>query len=152
MASPDAVASLAATLEQLSSAGPERDGAEANLNAFVQNHTSSAVLALVQIGQSNPTEALRAHAFILLRRFLFRPLPNADFNSPLSREVWDLLDEATRSTMQASLLQSLLSAAGRKEKERGVICDLVAAVENAGGSRGGSKSFFPFGRSGWSRS
>lgn len=140
VATPDFVSSLASTLVALSSAGPERASAEAYLDTLLHEHTGSVLSGLAQLGLSHPDHVQRVLAFVLLRRFAFRPLSSADPKSA-PREVWDLVDDKTRTEVQDALIQSLMQGAARKEKERGVICDVIAEVENAGVKRGGGAFF-----------
>ncbi|KAL8277567.1 hypothetical protein RQP46_009999 [Phenoliferia psychrophenolica] len=138
VASPDFVSSLASTLAALGAPGQERIEAEAFLDTLLHEHTSATLQGLAQLGLSHPDHVQRALAFILLRRLAFRPLSTADPKTA-PREVWDLVDDATRTAVQDNLIQSLMQGAARKEKERGVICDVIAEVENAGVKRGGAK-------------
>lgn len=145
MASPSAefVASLVHTLEQLASAGDERKAAEDYLSSTLLSQSPSHVLlGLVTIGVTNADEALRTLAFVLLRRLAFRPIAGQDPSNPLTRDVWDLVEESTRTSVQNALLQCLSQSAQRRERERGVICDVIAEVERAGLARASASSPF----------
>lgn len=146
MASPSAdfIATLVNTLQQLGSAGDERKAAEDHLSTTLLSQSPSQVLlGLVTIGATHADESLRTLAFVLLRRLAFRPIAGQDANNPLSRDVWDLVEEATRSNVQNALLQCLNESAQRRERERGVICDVIAEVERAGLERASASSPFP---------
>ncbi|KAK4702297.1 hypothetical protein P7C70_g3932, partial [Phenoliferia sp. Uapishka_3] len=132
---PDFTNALSATLLHLSSAGPERAQAESQLSTLLSSSPSSVLSSLIQIAEHHPDHIQRVLAFVLLRRFAFRPLPLSD----ASRDVWDLVDEGTRESVREGLISCLMKGAARKEKERGVICDVIAEVENAGLKRGGAK-------------
>ncbi|KAM0755210.1 ARM repeat-containing protein [Meredithblackwellia eburnea MCA 4105] len=140
------VTSMEKLLELLSSPGPERVQAEAQLDQLLRDNMGATLTGLVQVGAGitgTTTETTRVLAFVLLRRYAFKPLPlkvdePADVTSSNgSRQGWDLIDDQAKKTIQAGLLHALGNAGLKRENERGIICDVVSEVENAGTSRGG---------------
>lgn len=135
MATPDFIPQLIQTLTAVTSAGPERVEAEANLNSILASNPSATLLGLVQIGSEGPSEPLRILAFVLFRRLAYKAFLPSDLGNPLAKEVWDMITLASQTLIQEALLRCLVSADKRRESERNAICGVIAQVEKAGMGR-----------------
>jgi hypothetical protein len=97
------------------------------------------LLALINLGANSPEVSVRTLAFVLYRRLAFQPLPSKTPVTGAEQDVWDGLDDRSKAGIKAGLLRAVANDL-RGEKERQVVCDAVAATQNAGEERQGQST------------
>lgn len=108
---------------------------ELYLNLLIINSPESVLISLATIGRSSTDPLIRFTAFTLLRTLPFKPLPGAA-EDPLSRQVYELINDVSKEMVQEKLLDCLINCADKKPAERSAIADCIAAFAAAGMDKG----------------
>ncbi|KAF8521902.1 ARM repeat-containing protein [Hysterangium stoloniferum] len=107
-----------------------RSSAERAVNEKLAETPEVYLLALVQLARTEPNEVMRSFALVLLRRILFRPLPDSPSVLRSTRiTLYDHLSEPTRTALERALLSALSHepSASVRPKLADTITDLASA-------------------------
>ncbi|GJJ16311.1 hypothetical protein Clacol_010608 [Clathrus columnatus] len=107
-----------------------RSSAESAVNEKLAETPDVYLLALVQLARTEPDEVMRSFSLVLLRRILFRALPNTSSTLRSTRiTLYDHLSEPTRTALERALLSALSHepATSVRSKLADTITDLASA-------------------------
>ncbi|THU84282.1 ARM repeat-containing protein [Dendrothele bispora CBS 962.96] len=113
-----------------------RSNAEKAVNERLASTPDLYLLALAQFAISSDTDVMRSFSLVLLRRLLFRPVPQSSFYSLTAPRLtlYDHLSTPALQTLEKLLLHSLINEANESVRRKAV--DTVADVANQGMGRG----------------
>ncbi|KIJ25106.1 hypothetical protein M422DRAFT_193858 [Sphaerobolus stellatus SS14] len=112
-----------------------RSSAEQAVNEKLAETPEVYLLALAQLARTEPNEVMRSFSLVLLRRLLFRAIPNSSSTlTSTQATLYDHLSEPTRSSLERALLSALSHEPALSVRHK--LAETITDLANASFERG----------------